>query len=218
MLWVASCRSERGTAMGAREEGKGSCLATTVALVTVVGGLVAILVAFGDDFLLKVRAMFGDYPPPVLADLRPDPAAVAGTAPPPFLARLRNPSHEEAIVGEIRFEIDPARIGGPGTVPWSLDKYTAQVDPLSILPAATIEEDVAPPCRYGAWRRPLAYPIRIAPRATGLVRLDITPQRIAGTEACFVRVVFQSDHGPSNPRGWVFRFDAATGSPAPHQP
>ena len=196
--------------MGANGEDKKGCLAIAGVLVVLVGGLVAI---FGDvgDAILKARAIFGNYPAPVLADLQPDPRTKAGSAPPPFIARLRNPSHEEAIVGEIRFEIDPARVGGPGTIPWDLEKLTAQADPLSILPAATIEEDVAPPCRYGAWQRPLAYPIRIAPRATGLVRLNIAPRRVDDAEACFVRVVFRSDHGASNPRGWVFRFDNAAG-------
>ena len=193
-------------------------LTTAVAFVGLVGGIVTIMVAFGDDFILKARALFGNYPAPVLADLRPDPRAEAASGPPPFIARLRNPSHEEAIVGEIRFEVDPARIGVPGTVAWDLNKYTAQADPLSILPAATIEEDVAPPCRYGAWQRPLAYPLRLAPRATELFRLDITPRPVDGAEACFVRIVFQSDHGPSNSRGWVFRFDNAAAPPPQRQP
>ena len=196
--------------MGAKRKKSGVYLAIAIGLVTLVASLVAI---FGDigEAILKARALVGNYPAPVLADLRPDPSAVAGSAPPPFIARLRNPSHEEAIVGEIRFEIDPARVLGPGTNQWAFEKLTAQADPLSILPAATIAEDVAPPCRYGAWQRPLAYPLRLAPRSTGLVRLNITPRRVDGAEACFVRVVFHSDHGVSNPRGWVFRFDNAAG-------
>jgi hypothetical protein len=183
---------------------KRGCLGIAAALVAIAAGIAGIVLV--DDPWLKLRALFGSYPAPRLADLRPDPRA-GPNGPRPYLVRLRNPSHEAAIIDAIRFEVEPAQLGEPGDI-YHFKKVMASAggDPLSILPAPTIDEDVAPPCRYGAYLRPLAYPLRLAPKATGLVRVDITPRRIDEAEACFVRIRFQSDHGTSNALPWVFPF------------